>query len=226
MKKNYCFRGRLMKSYLPGILALLFFSLSGCATPTAHPPQVDAKPVYTPPPDQLIYFKCGKKERSVSVRATSENVPGVSHNLKYLKYTDVSLGAGGYRLIDNPSRAAIKVRVIAKYNQVDNSQAVANEVGSKVATGAVVGILNALAGGGGGNDAAQGAAGGAADALASGSTTPPLLKYLTLEFEISSKAGGTETGRTTKDITNCNMTIEEFIDGAIGDYLEAALPQR
>ncbi len=226
MKKNYYVKDQLMKSCLPGILVLLFFSLPGCATPTAPPPQAAAKPVYTPPPDQLIYFKCGRKERSVSVRATSENVPGVSHSLKYLKYTDVSLGAGGYRLVDDPAHAAIKVRVIAKYNQVDNSQAVANELGSKVAAGTISGLLNAIAGGGGGNEAAQGAAGGAADALASGTTTPSLLKYLTLEFEISSKAGGTETGRTTKDITDCTMPIEEFIDGAIGDYLEAALPQK
>jgi len=53
-----------------------------------------------------------------------------------------------------------------------------------------------------------------------------VLRYLTLEFEISSKAGGVQTGQVTKDISDPTLRLEEFIDGAIADYLEAAFPKR
>ena len=84
----------------------------------------------------------------------------------------------------------------------------------------------ALASGGGGRGAAEGAAGGAAYGAASGSATPAVLRYLTLEFEISSRTGGAQTGQITKDLANIEMGPEEFIDAVIADYLEAALPKK
>jgi len=192
---------------------------------TARPAQ-PVRPAYTPPPDSLIYFKCGQKERTVGVTATNFNVPGLPSYLNYLKITDEALEDNGYTLADRSSRAAINVRVTAKYNEVDNTKAVANEAGGKAAAGAVLGVLGALAGGGGGRDVAQGAAGGAAYGLASGTANEPVLRYLTLEFEISSKAGGVQTGQVTKDITDPTLRLEEFIDGVIADYLEAAFPKR
>jgi len=189
-------------------------------------PAKQVRPVYTPPPDMMIYFKAGPKEKTVGVTATNFNVPGLPPYLNYLKSTDEGLEDIGYVFADKSTRAAINVRVTAKYNQVDNSKAVANEAGNKAAAGAVLGVLGALAGGGGGRDVAQGAAGGAADGLASGTVNAPVLRYLTLEFEISSKAGGMQTGQVTKDITDPTLRLEEFIDGAIADYLEASFAKK
>jgi len=185
-----------------------------------------ARPAYTPPPDAMIYFRCGPKEKTVDVQAVNFNVPGLPANLNYLRSTDEALEGIGYVLADRSTRVAIMVRVTAKYNEVDNSKAVANEAGGKAVGGAVLGVLGALAGGGGGRDVAAGAAGGAAYGLASGTANAPVLRYLTLEFEISSKAGGVQTGRVTKDITDPTLRLEEFIDGSIADYLEAALPKK
>jgi len=118
------------------------------------------------------------------------------------------------------------VRVTAKYNQVDNSLTVAKQTGNKAVVGAVFGALSGLALGGGGQGAAQGAAGGAAAGAASGSDTPLVVKYLTLEFDISSSKGGTQTGQVTKDITNIDVGPEQFIDNTIADYLDAAFPKK
>jgi hypothetical protein len=217
------------------IPVLMFISLSCCPATTeaqsdwGSQPARQAKPAapaYTPPPDRMIYFKCGPKEKTVCVTATNLNVPGLPPSLNYLKYTDEALDGIGYALTSSSARHAVDVRVTVKYIEVDNSKAVANEMGTKAAAGAVLGVLGALAGGGGGRDAAQGAAGGAADGLASGTANAPVLRFLTLEFEISSKAGGTQTGQVTKDITDPPSIMEEFIDGAIADYLEATFPKR
>ncbi len=217
------------------ILALVFISVSCCpATTEAQTdwgtqqtkPAVQARPAYTPPPDLMIYFKCGRKEKTVAVTAANFNVPGLPAHLNYLKYTDEALADAGYELADSSARHAIDVRVTARCNEVDNSKAVANEMGNNAAAGAVLGVLGAFAGGGGGREAAQGAAGGAAYGLASGTANAPVLRYLTLEFEISSKAGGVQTGQVTKDITDPTLILEEFIDGAIADYLEAAFPKK
>jgi outer membrane lipoprotein SlyB len=194
----------------------------GKQTQPANP----AKPAYTPPPDTMIYFKCGPKEKTVGVTATNLNVPGLPPYLNYLKSTDEALEDIGYVFADRSTRAAISVRVTARYIEVDNSKAVAKEAGGKAAAGAVLGVLGALAGGGGGRDVAQGATGGAADGLASGTVNAPVLRYLTLEFEISSKTGGVQTGQVTRDITDPTLRLEEFIDGAIADYLEASFPKR
>jgi len=112
------------------------------------------------------------------------------------------------------------------YTQVDNSQTVAHDVGSKAVTGAILGALGGLVSGGGGQGAAQGAAGGATYGAASGAATPTALRYLTLEFEISSKRGGTQTGRVTRNLAETDMGPQEFIDAVIADYLEASLPKR
>ena len=228
-------RNRSITSALvPCIFALVFISLLCCPATTeaqhdwgSQPSKQAAKaPVYSPPPDLMIYFRTGPKERSVNVTATNVNVPGLPYNLNYFKQTDEMLEDIGYVLPDNPARAAVQVRVTAKYTQVDNSQAVASEVGGKAAAGAILGALTGLAVGGGGQGAAQGAAGGAAYGVASGSDAPPVLRYVTLEFEISSKAGGTQVGQVTKDVTDPNLNLQEFIDAVIADYLEAAFPKK
>jgi hypothetical protein len=174
----------------------------------------------------MIYFKCGPKERTVAVAAVSVNVPGLPSNLNYLKATDEALGGIGYDLCDTSARHAIDVRVNVKYNEVDNSKAIANETGTKAVSGAVLGALSALVSGAGGQGAAQGAAGGAASGLASGTAGPTVTKYLTLEFEVSSKAGGLQTGQVTKDISDPSLRLEEFVDNAIADYVEAAFPKK
>jgi hypothetical protein len=229
MKKNSSIKSALV----PCILAVVFISFS-CVPATieaqtdwgTQPAKPDAKaPAYTPPPDQMIYVRTGPKDKSVTVTATNFNVPGLPPNLTYFKDTDETLENIGYDLADNPARAAIQVRVTAKYTQVDPGQAVGNAVG-RAATGAILGVLGGLVSGGGGQGAAQGAAGGAAYGVTGGSGTPTGLKYLTLEFEFSSKRGGTQTGRVTKDISDPTIRLEEFIDGAIGAYIEAALPNK
>ena len=185
-----------------------------------------AAPAYTPPPDQMIYFRTGPKEKSIGVTASNVNVPGLAPNLNYLKQTIEALEDAGYEVPENPARAAVQVRVTVTYNQVDNSQAVAHETGGKAVAGAILGALGGLAAGGGGQGAAQGAAGGAAYGVSSGAATPRLVKYLTFDFDISSKKGGTQTGRVTKDITNIEMRPEEFIDAAIADYVEVSFPKK
>ena len=72
----------------------------------------------------------------------------------------------------------------------------------------------------------MGATAGASYGLASQTTTPTEFRYLTLEFDISSKRGGTQTGLVTKDIPNHALILGEFIDAAIADYIEAALPKK
>jgi len=216
------------------VIAVVFISLSYFPATTdaqtdsdTQPAKLPAKvPAYTPPPDQMIHFKAGPKEKSVNVTATNFNVPGLPHNLSYLKQTHEALEDMGYVLADNPDRTAIQVRVAAKYTHVDNSQTVANEEGKRAAVGAVLGALEGLAAGGGERGAAEGANAGASYGLASGSNTPTVLRYLTLEFDISSRRGGTQTGRVTKDIPNPGLIMEEFIDTAIADYIEAALPKK
>ncbi len=229
MKKNSSIKSALV----PCILAVVFISLS--CVPATIEAQSDwsgqsAKPgakaqAYTPPPDQMIYLRTGPKEKSVGVTATNFNVPGLPSNLTYFKDTDETIENIGYDSADDPARAAIQVRVTAKYTQVDPGQA-ANQAVGRAATGAILGALSGLASGGGGQGAAQGAAGGAAYGVTGGSGTPKGIKYLTLEFDISSKRGGTQTGRVTKDISDPEIRLEEFIDSAIGAYLEAALPKR
>lgn len=219
MKKNSSIKSALV----PCILAAVFVSLS-CFPATTE--AQTAKPAYTPPPDQMVYIRVGPKETSVNVTATNFNVPGLPHNLTYLKDTDETLDNIGYDVADDPARAPIQIRVTAKYTQVDNSQTVANQAGGRAVAGAILGALGGLASGGGGQGAAQGAAGGATYGAASGATTPAVLKYLTLEFEISSKRGGTQTGRVTKDISDPEIRLNEFIDGTIGAYIEAALPKK
>ncbi|HYA41211.1 MAG TPA: hypothetical protein VEF34_07905 [Syntrophobacteraceae bacterium] len=216
--------------------ALLFVCISYSASVNAQTdwgtPQPAAKsakpaaPAYTPPPDQMIYFRPGAKEGTVGVSVGNFNFPGLPPKLNYLKQTIELLEDFGYEVPDRAAQAEVQVRVTAKYAQVDNSQAVANEVGGKTAAGAVLGALTGLALGGGGRGAAEGAAGGAAAGVASGSTAPPVIKYLTVEFDISSKRGGTQTGRITKDITYIDMGPEQFIDAVIADYLEAALSKK
>jgi hypothetical protein len=220
MKNNSSIKSALV----PCILAAMFISLS--CFPATTEAQTAKTPAYTPPPDVNIYFRTGPKEKSLNVTATNFNYPGLPSNLNYLKQTDEMLEDIGYVEADNPALAAVQVRVTAKYTQVDNSKAVANEVGGRAATGAILGVLGGLASGGGGRGAAEGAAGGAAYGAASGATTPAVLRYLTLEFEISSKRGGTQTGRITKDLASTEMGPEEFIDAVIADYLEAALPKK
>jgi hypothetical protein len=56
----------------------------------------------------------GPKEKSVNVTATNFNVPGLPHNLSYLKQTDEALEGIGYVLADNTDRSAIQVLVTAK----------------------------------------------------------------------------------------------------------------
>lgn len=219
MKKNSSIKSVLV----PCILAAVFVSLS-CFPATTE--AQTAKPAYTPPPDQMVYIRVGPKETSVNVTATNFNVPGLPHNLHYFKDTDETLDNLGYDVADDPARAPIQIRVTAKYTQVDNSQAVANQAGGRAVTGAILGALGGLVSGGGGQGAAQGAAGGAAYGAASGAATPAVLKYLTLEFDISSKKGGTQTGQVTKDITDPEIRLEEFIDNTIGAYIETALPKK
>ena len=230
MKKN----SSIKSAVVPCILAVAFISLS-CfpatteaqndrGSQTAKP--AAKTPAYTPPPDLKIYFRTGPREKSINVTATNSNYPGLPSNLNYLKQTDEMLEDNGYVPADDPARAAVQVHVTAKYTQVDNSQTVANEVGGKAVTGAILGALGGLITGGGGQGAAQGAAGGATYGAASGATTPAVLRYLTLEFEISSKKGGTQTGRVTRNLAETEMGPEEFIDAVIADYLEASLPKR
>lgn len=230
MKKTSTIKSALVSC----VIAVVFISLSYFPATTdaqtdsgTQPAKPAAKaPVYTPPPDQMIHFRTGPKEKSVNVTATNFNVPGLPHNLSYLKQTAEVLKDIGYVLADSPDHAAIQVRVTAKYTQVDNSQAVVNAENKRAAVGAVVGALEGLAAGGGERGAAEGAAAGASYGLASGSNTPTVLRYLTLEFDISSRRGGTQTGRVTKDIPNPELIMEEFIDTAIADYIEAALPKK
>jgi outer membrane lipoprotein SlyB len=230
MKKSSSIKAALV----PCILAVAFISLL-CFPATAQaqadlgtqPAKPAAKaPAYTPPPDLMIYFRTGPRENSIGVQVANFNVPGLPHNLNYLRQTVEALEEIGYEVPESPARAAVQVRVTAKYNQVDNSQAVAKEAGGRAVAGAVLGVLGGLAAGGGGQGAAQGAAGGAAAGVASGSATPGLVKYLTLEFDISSSKGGTQTGQVTKDITNIDMRPEEFIDATIADYLEVSFPKK
>jgi len=220
------------------MFALLFVCVSCPATVdaqtdwgTQQPAAGTAKPpAYVPPPDQMVYFRPGPKEGSVGVSVTNFNFPGLPPNLNYLKQTIELLEDSGYAVPENGARAAVQVRVTAKYTQVDNSRAVANHVGGNAAAGAVLGALGGLAFGGGGRGAAEGAAagaaGGAAYGVASGSAIPPVTKYLTVEFDIASKRGGTQMGQITKDITSIDMGPEQFIDAVIADYLEAALPKK
>ncbi len=223
----------------PCTIALLALSLTwGPASVQAQPDwgtqssksAKPAAPVYTPPPDRMIYFKSGPKERTVAVTASNVNVPGLPAELKYFKATDEALDGSGYDMCDTSARHAIDVRVTAKYNEVDNRKAASNAVGTKAVTGAVLGVLGALASGGGGGAAAQGAAsgaaGGAADGVANGAVPPPVLRYITLEFEISSKTGGVQTGQVTKDVSDPSLRLEEFVDNAVADYLEAAFPKK
>jgi outer membrane lipoprotein SlyB len=182
-------------------------------------------PAYTPPPDKMIYFRPGPKEGSVGVSVTNVNYPGLPDNLNYLKQTIELLEDLGYNVPENNAQRAVEIRVAAKYTQVDNSQAVAGEVGSKTAAGAVLGALTGFAFGGG-RGAAEGAAGGAAYGVTSGSAAPAVLRYLTVDFDISSKRGGTQLGQVSKDITNIDMRPEQYIDAVIADYLEAALAKR
>jgi outer membrane lipoprotein SlyB len=230
MKKNSSIKAALV----PCILAVAFISLLCFLATTqaqtdwgTQPAKPAAKaPAYTPPPDLMIYFRTGPKEKSIGVQVTNDNFPGLPRNLNYLKETIQYMEDNGYEVPDNPARAAIQVRVTAKYNQVDNSQTVAKQAGGRAAAGAVLGALSGLALGGGGQGAAQGAAGGAAAGAASGSDTPLVIKYLTLEFDISSSKGGTQTGQVTKDITNIDVRPEQFIDNTIADYLDAAFPKK
>ncbi len=230
MKKN----GFIRSSLVPCVLALVLISLpsfpatsqaqtdwgSQPAKPAARPP------AYTPPPDQTVYFRTGPKDRTIGVTASNFNVPGLPADLNYFRQTDEALEDLGYDVPDNPARAAVKVHVTVKYTQVDNSQAVAHEVGGKTAAGAVLGALTGLVVGGG-RGAAEGAAGGAAVGLASGAATSPVLKYLTFEFEFSSRTGARQVGQITKDITDPpTMGMEEFIDAVIADYVEAAFPKK
>jgi outer membrane lipoprotein SlyB len=174
----------------------------------------------------MIYFRAGPKERSIGVTASNVNVPGLAPNLNYLKQTIEALEDAGYEVPENPVRAAVQVRVNVTYNQVDNTPVIAHETGGKAVAGAVLGALGGLLSGGGGQGAAQGAAGGAVAGASSGTATPALVKYLTFDFDISSKKGGAQTGRVTKDITNTDMKTEQYIDAAIADYLEASLPKK
>ncbi|SPJ14929.1 exported hypothetical protein [Syntrophobacter sp. SbD2] len=220
MKKSSSIKAAMV----PCILAVVFICLS--CFPATIGAQTAKPPAYTPPPDLMIYFRTGPREDSIGVQVTNDNFPGLPHNLNYLKETVQYLEDNGYEVPDNPARAAVQVRVTAKYHQVDNSQTVAKETGGRAAAGAVLGALSGLALGGGGQGAAQGAAGGAAAGAASGSDTPLVVKYLTLEFDISSSKGGTQTGQVTKDITNIDVRPEEFIDNTIADYLDAAFPKK
>jgi len=216
---------RMIKSaVIPCIFALVSSFLSCC--PAIAVAQNANPPASGPPPDQMIYFRTGPKEKSVGVTITNFNVPGLPYNLSYLRQTIEALEDMGYEVPETPARAAVQVHVTAKYTEVDNSKAVANEVGGKAVAGAVLGALTGLALGGGGRGAAGGAAGGAALGAASGSTAPPVLRYLTLEFNVSSRRGGSQIGQVTKDITNLDMGMEEFIDAAIADYVEAAFPKK
>ena len=216
---------RTIKSaVVPFIIALVSLSLSCC--PVTVMAQGANPPAYSPPPDQTIYFRTGPKERSVGVTVTNFNVPGLPYNLTYLRQTIEALEDIGYEVPETPASAAVQVSVTAKYTEVDNSKAVANEVGGKAVAGAVLGALTGLALGGRGRGAALGAAGGAAFGVASGSSTPQVLRYLTLEFNVSSRKGGSQIGQVTKDITDLDIGMEEFIDAAIADYLEAAFPKR
>jgi len=231
MKKSSSIKAALV----PCILAAAFISLL-CLPATSHAqasfgtqsdkPAAKQPPAYTPPPDLMIYFRSGPKEKSIGLQVTNDNFPGLPRNLNYLKETIQYMEDNGYDVPANPARAAIQVRVTAKYNQVDNSQTVAKQTGNKAVVGAVFGALSGLALGGGGQGAAQGAAGGAAAGAASGSDTPLVVKYLTLEFDISSSKGGTQTGQVTKDITNIDVRPEQFIDNTIADYLDAAFPKK
>ncbi len=225
MKKSSSIKAALV----PCILAAAFISLLcfPATTQADRDAQPAAKaPAYTPPPDLMIYFRTGPKEKTIGLQVTNDNFPGLPRNLNYLKETIQYMEDNGYDVPDNPARAAIQVRVTAKYNQVDNSQTVAKQTGNKAVVGAVFGALSGLALGGGGQGAAQGAAGGAAAGAASGSYTPLVVKYLTLEFDISSSRGGTQTGQVTKDITNIDVGPEQFIDNTIADYLDAAFPKK
>jgi outer membrane lipoprotein SlyB len=175
----------------------------------------------------MMYFRIGPKERSIGVTATNFNVPGLPYDINYLRQTIETLEEIGYEVPDTAAEAAVQVRVTAKYTQVDNSQAVAGEVGGRAAAGAVLGALTGLALGGGGRGAAQGAAGGAVFGAATGAAaTPPVLRYITLEFNVSSRKGGSRVGQVTKDITNLDVGMEQFIDATIAEYLEAAFPKR
>ena len=234
MKRNSSIRSALVLC----IPALLFVCLS--CLPATTEAQTDwgskqsqttpavAVPAYTPPPDQMIYFRTGPKERSIGVTVSNVNVPGLAPNLNYLRQTIEALEDAGYEVPENPARAAVQVRVNVTYNQVDNTPAVVHDTGNKAVAGAVLGAIGGLLAGGGGQGAAQGAAGGAAYGLASGAATPTpvLVKYLTFDFDISSKKGSTQTGRVTKDISSTDMKLEEYIDAAIADYLEASFPKK
>ncbi len=235
MKRNSSIKSVLV----PCILAFLFVCFSCLAATTEAQTDWGSKqskttaaapapaPAYTPPPDQMLYFRAGPKERSIGVTATNVNVPGLAPNLNYLKQTIEALEDAGYEVPENPARAAVQVRVNVTYNQVDNTPVVAHEAGGKAVAGAVLGALGGLLAGGGGQGAAQGAAGGAVyGASSAAATTPVLVKYLTFDFDISSKKGGAQTGRVTKDITNTDMKTEQYIDAAIADYLEASLPKK
>ena len=166
MKKNFFINSAL----LPCIIALLFISLSCLPAITeaqsdwgSKPSKTTAAakpPAFTPPPDQMVYFRTGPKEKSIGVTVLNANFPGLAPNLYYLKQTIEALEGIGYEVPENPARAAVQVRVTAKYNQVDNTPAVEKEAGGKAVAGAILGVLGGLASGGGGLGAAQGAAQG------------------------------------------------------------------
>jgi outer membrane lipoprotein SlyB len=231
MKKSSSIKAALV----PCILAVAFISLSCLPATAVAQYETDSQPAkraaakapaFTPPPDLMIYFRTGPKEKTIGVTVTNVNFPGLPRNLTYLKQTIEALEDLGYDVPENSARAAVQVHVNAKYNLVDNSQKVANDTGNKVVTGAILGVLGGLVGGGGGQGAAQGAAGGAADALQNQAATSGIVKYLTLEFDISSSKGGTQTGQVTKDFTNTDMSTDKYIDAAIADYLEASFPKK
>ncbi|MGO9413789.1 MAG: hypothetical protein ACLP51_01435, partial [Syntrophobacteraceae bacterium] len=86
MKKSSSIKAALV----PCILAAAFISLLcfPATTQADRDAQPAAKaPAYTPPPDLMIYFRTGPKEKTIGLQVTNDNFPGLPRNLNYLKET-------------------------------------------------------------------------------------------------------------------------------------------
>jgi hypothetical protein len=169
----------------------------------------------SPAPDQMVYFRPGSKERWVGVTVINIGVPGLPSDLRDLRQTSSMLQNIGYKVPRNPSNAGIQVHVTARYAQMPSGEAPPAPRYS--APGGVVGAVTGLLFGVGGPGPAT---------PPPPPSPPPMVSILTLEFDISSRGGGQQIGRITRDVTGMPVGPEQYIDAAIADYLQTALPRK
>ena len=176
------------------------------------PGSMSAHPSGPPSTDQMVYFRPGPKEKWVGVTAINAGYPGMPGNFTDLRQTSSMVRNLGYNWPRDPSRAGIQVRVTAIYSQMPIADAPSAPRYS--APGGVLGAVTGLLFGVGGPGPATPA------------SPPPMVSILTLEFNISSRGGGQQFGRITRDVTGLPVPPEQYIDAAIADYLHTALPRR